>query len=293
MLTQTKINQPLLSQSFDIPRLKGNYFLTGFSARIDDKKQPYFILQVSDCTSTVNLYCRDLSCINGDLQPQSMTSIEASACDVGKGPYMHLKYAECASTTALKSVVQLPLELSVKPEHLCELVELVHSIETKELYYFVHNVLFLGDTGIRFIQCPASLNYHHNYKGGLLEHSLEVCRSALAKGNAYGAKRDLAIVASLLHDVGKTRTFTSDGKRTDVGHLIDHQDLTLEVCAPALDKLAKSHPNYANELRHAWTCASPGARYGFKAKTSLAKHLRVSDRESASIESSALQSLKR
>ncbi|MEQ3657361.1 MAG: HDIG domain-containing metalloprotein [Glaciecola sp.] len=293
MLTHTKINQPLLSQSFDIPRLKGNYFLTGLSTRIDDKRQPYFVLQVSDCTSTVNLYCRDLSCINGDLQPQTMTSIEARACDVGKGPYIHLKYAESASIASLKSVVQLPLELSLKPEYLGELVELVHSIENRELYNFVHNVLFLGDTGIRFIQCPASLNYHHNYKGGLLEHSLEVCRSALAKSKPQGIKRDLAIVASLLHDIGKTQTFTSDGKRTDIGYLIDHQDLTLEICAPALGKLAKSYPNYANELRHAWTCASPGARYGFKAKTSLARRLRVSDRESASLDSSALQSLKR
>jgi 3'-5' exoribonuclease len=292
MLTHSKYNQPLLAQCYDISRLKGNYFLTGFSTRIDANKQPYFILQVSDCTGTVNLFCRDLTCIIGELQPQTMTSIEARACDVGKGPYMHLKYAECASNASLKSVVQLPEKLSVKPEYLSELVEFVLSIKTQELYDFVNNVLFMGDTGLRFIQCPASLNYHHNYTGGLLEHSIEVCRSAIAKGVLSGAKRDLAVIAGLLHDIGKTRTFTIDGKRTDIGYLIDHQDLTLEVCAPALKKLSLSHPNYANELRHAWTCASPGARYGFKAKTNLAKRLRSWDRESARIRHATSQSMR-
>jgi 3'-5' exoribonuclease len=283
MLTHINKHQPLLADAYAIPRLKGNYFLTGFSTRIDANKQPYFILQVSDCSSTVNLFCRDLSCISGDLQPQTMTSIEARACDVGKGPYMHLKYAESASNVALKSVVQLPEKLVVQQEHLVKLIDIVLSIETQELLEFVNNVLFLGDTGLRFIQCPASLNYHHNYAGGLLEHSVEVCCSAIAQSKLQGAERDLAIIAGLLHDVGKTRTFTSDGKRTDIGWLIDHQALTLEVCAPALKKLSLTHSNYANELRHAWTCASPGARYGFKAKTDLAKQLRNWDNKSASI----------
>lgn len=53
---------------------------------------------------------------------------------------------------------------------------------------------------------PAAKNVHHNYIGGLLEHTASVTSIALYLGSQYqGANPDLLIAGALLHDIGKLR----------------------------------------------------------------------------------------
>lgn len=63
-----------------------------------------------------------------------------------------------------------------------------------------------------FFDAPASAGHHLNVEGGLVEHSLNVCRCALmlreqmenlSKGTAAACPRDSVIIASLLHDTCK------------------------------------------------------------------------------------------
>jgi 23S rRNA maturation-related 3'-5' exoribonuclease YhaM len=65
---------------------------------------------------------------------------------------------------------------------------------------------------IGYFEAPASANHHLNCNGGLLQHSLNVCETALAMRSyfeeknqmyAHGIPRDSVIIASLLHDVCK------------------------------------------------------------------------------------------
>lgn len=274
-------NQTLLTDAYTVPRLKGRYFLTGFVSGVDNHNESYHVLTLSDCTCSINVFCRDRSCINGKLQPQTMTAIEAVAYDSGKGPYMRLKYAEASSTNSITDLQQLPRCLLNEPEDLDELLMLVSLISNISLKRFCIDVFCLEEIGIKFIQCPASLKYHHNYRGGLIKHSLEVMKKALRSNKLNSLQKDIATVAGLFHDIGKTLTFTTDCTRTDLGWLVDHQELTLEICAPALKNLSSKEPKIANELRHIWTCASPNAKYGFKPKTHVANIIRQADGLSA------------
>lgn len=70
-------------------------------------------------------------------------------------------------------------------------------------------------------------------------------------------------------------------RRTDLGRLVQHDHLTLEVCAAALNFLDKAWPDAGILLRHVWTCASPGARYGEKSASLVADAVRLADRLSA------------
>lgn len=56
---------------------------------------------------------------------------------------------------------------------------------------------------------------HHTYKGGLAQHSLEVLNYAMDNNN--GCPRDSVIIASLLHDLCKTR-FTYPNGMKFTGH---------------------------------------------------------------------------
>jgi len=56
----------------------------------------------------------------------------------------------------------------------------------------------------RFKKSPASMMYHQNCIGGLLEHTLNVVKICETLCDIYtGLDRDLLITFSFLHDVGK------------------------------------------------------------------------------------------
>jgi len=276
--------QPLLCDVHNHNRFKGTYYLTGFVARIDAKQQPFWIVTLSDASGDLQIYCRDQSCIFGRLLPQSLVNVEAGIENRGKQPYFRCKFIQLSALEIGKPKLlsQLPAALCPKPDALNTLVDLVGSIKEQLLKEFVCNVLLQPNIGLKFIQCPASIKHHHNYGGGLLEHSVEVAQDFAMHAQHHSEQRDLAITTGLLHDIGKTQTYTVDGQRTAIGQIIDHDDLTLEICASPLQILSVSHAGYANQLRHAWTCASEGSRYGFKAKTPTARLLKVYDRNSAS-----------
>jgi 3'-5' exoribonuclease len=75
-----------------------------------------------------------------------------------------------------------------------------------------------------FRDAPAAKHYHHAYRHGLLEHSLEVAEGASAMSATFaGIDRDLAVTGALVHDIGKLEAYTHDAptiQMTDAGRLI-------------------------------------------------------------------------
>lgn len=272
-----------LSEAFNVSRFKGTYYLVGYVARLDKAQDLFWEISLSDASGNLKIYCRDKSCIYSALEPESLVDVEVRAEFIGTQPHFRCKFIQLSavSVASTKCLYQLPSALCPIKGAVTELVKLVENIRDECLRDFVTQVLLQPGIGIHFIQSPGSLNHHHNYRGGLLVHSLDVAARFMNDDFIAQIDRDLGVVASLLHDIGKTQTLMPNLKRSNLGYLVDHCQLTLEVCAPALHVLAKTNQGYANHLRHAWTCASEGARYGFKAKTLLANSLRKYDRASA------------
>lgn len=86
---------------------------------------------------------------------------------------------------------------------------------------------FFGDQAFKdmFIQCPAAKTIHHNYIGGLIEHTTNCMRIAKTVCEIYPAlNRDVLMSGVMLHDIGKTRELSFDKKidYTDEGRLAGH-----------------------------------------------------------------------
>ena len=73
--------------------------------------------------------------------------------------------------------------------------------------------LISGLEDMGFFEAPASANHHLNTEGGLVQHSVNTCKAALAVWEGMKAlepglknevERDSVIIASLLHDVCKS-----------------------------------------------------------------------------------------
>lgn len=65
-----------------------------------------------------------------------------------------------------------------------------------------------------FYEKPAAKKRHHDYAGGLAEHTLETTKIAVAMVDAqksFNLDRDLVIAGALLHDIGKALSFEEKG----------------------------------------------------------------------------------
>ena len=86
-----------------------------------------------------------------------------------------------------------------------------------------------------FLAAPGAVNIHHAYECGNAEHSVAVARLVIPRVSEK--EKNLAIVASLLHDVGKVRSYEFAGpaiKETWEGKMLGHIVLGLGMIGPML-----------------------------------------------------------
>jgi 3'-5' exoribonuclease len=93
-----------------------------------------------------------------------------------------------------------------------------------------------------FTTSPAASRHHHNYGGGLAEHTYEVWGLARKMAEHYGEKlnRDLVLAGAALHDVGKVRCYTLTAgvsEHTDVGNLLNHLFISASMVSNLWDRI--------------------------------------------------------
>ena len=114
-----------------------------------------------------------------------------------------------------------------------EFISLLNSTERQGMDDVIKDLEELG-----FFEAPASAGHHLNVAGGLVEHSLNTCKAALAvyegmqKIEPYlerEIKRESIIIASLLHDVCKSDIYKRSVKRrkTNLGTWEDSEGYKL------------------------------------------------------------------
>lgn len=98
----------------------------------------------------------------------------------------------------------------------------------------------VADHGERLKVWPAAQQVHHAYRSGLLEHVLQVARTADALAEIYGANRDLVFAGALLHDIGKLYEIEYDRapSYSFEGNLVGHIALGLMMVREAAIGLA-------------------------------------------------------
>jgi 3'-5' exoribonuclease len=109
-----------------------------------------------------------------------------------------------------------------------------------------------ADHGERLRVWPAAMLVHHAYRGGLLEHVLQVARVADALAAIYGANRDLVFAGALLHDVGKLQEFEYHRATSYSleGNLVGHIALGLMMVREAAAGLPALDARTRTEVEH-------------------------------------------
>jgi len=247
---------------------------------MDKLGKQYWIMTLSDISTSIQVYCFNMNSFMVKLQPDTFVHIEAKLSQVSGYQYVRCAFLQLASSNRV-TINALASAYSSTPKVLSQFKTLVDSIKSPHLKQFLSNLLVNNEIGIAYLQAPASLRHHHNYPGGLLVHSIDVAHRLLSENKFGDKERDIALVCALIHDIGKTRTLSKNGARTALGMVVDHDELTLEVCGQALQILDAHEPQSSLMLRHILTCATPGARYGYQAITPIALKLQNADKQSA------------
>ncbi|QSR33992.1 phosphohydrolase [Marinobacterium iners] len=264
--------------------------ITSLVTHTDQDGEPVHELKLSCWSMTYTAFANSQCWIEADaLGHLSLVEVMGHCVWEDQIPVLYLTYIgkpKLDQFMSLPCLYTLPRDLCPLPDISDQLVHAVVGLKTKPLQHFVKLVLERRDRLQAFMQLPASQNDHHAYPGGLLEHSLSVARNVIGMIQLNEPEmpiemQEAGFIAGLLHDIGKTRTYRKGGFQQPMALLMDHDQLTLELCAVGLSYLDRAIPEIATMLRHVWTCASPGARYGKPAMTTLARYLRDADGQSA------------
>ncbi len=117
--------------------------------------------------------------------------------------------------------------------------------------------MFLAEYGERFRRAAAARGNHHARRGGLVEHTAQMMRSALAIAGAYPRlNRDLLAAGVLFHDCGKLweNQLPAEGFTmpfSEVGELLGHITIGIELVNTLWRKLQ------ATEAWKAWLPLEP------------------------------------
>lgn len=100
---------------------------------------------------------------------------------------------------------------------------------------------------------PAAQNIHHAYRGGLLEHKLQMADVARYLARAYGANEDVVLAGVLLHDIGKLQELHYEpggASYTRDGNLVGHIGLGLILVREAINGLSDFPDDLRAQIEH-------------------------------------------
>ncbi|WP_027179544.1 3'-5' exoribonuclease YhaM family protein [Maridesulfovibrio bastinii] len=149
---------------------------------------------------------------------------------------------------------QLGLELSdylpcskVDPETMLQEIDylIAEYMTYKPWKKFCRNVLKSSSIRERLLMATGAKSVHHAYIGGLLEHTLSVCKLCMSISSNYpGIDRQAVLAAAIFHDLGKAWELSGGlvNDYTDEGRLLGHIYIGLEKLEPFLAR-EKSLPD--------------------------------------------------
>lgn len=135
-----------------------------------------------------------------------------------------------------------------------QVVELISSIKTPYIKTLLENIYIKNDElRERFKVHSAAKTMHHNYMGGLLEHTVSIAQLCDFLSTRYKhVDRDILIAGAFLHDIGKMFELSPfpTNDYTDDGQLLGHIVIGTELVTREADKIENFPPQLKSLLKH-------------------------------------------
>lgn len=135
-----------------------------------------------------------------------------------------------------------------------KLVDIISSIKNTHINQLLENI-YINNKEINelFTSHSAAKSMHHNYMGGLLEHTLSIVQICDFLSSHYeDIDRDLLIASAFLHDTGKIYELSKfpENEYTDEGQLLGHITICIELVNREMEKIENFPPQLKTLLKH-------------------------------------------
>ncbi|WP_156204463.1 3'-5' exoribonuclease YhaM family protein [Candidatus Syntrophocurvum alkaliphilum] len=226
----------------------GKYLILEKVQRKTKDGKNMFNLKIGDSSGEINVVVWENCAISGALEVGAVIGLLG---DVGV-------YANRVQVTARKMKVltdEDPLEYLKAPnisidDLVYKLNTMIDSIKDDHITNLIKRI-FTTELTEEFIKAPAAKKIHHNYSGGLLEHTVTVCELCLKTCETYPMlNRDLLIAGAILHDIGKIDEYNIKvvPEYTVEGRLIGHIVLGNELITKTINEMRAEGIEFPQKL---------------------------------------------
>lgn len=134
-----------------------------------------------------------------------------------------------------------------------DFVALIEGVENEHLKKLLTTIFETESIKECFPKAAAGKLWHHNYSGGLVEHSFSVSKICIQLAEIYThLDHDLLLAGAMLHDIGKMKEYKCKGfiDYSDVGRLVGHVTLGYGFVKSFIDDVEDFPENLKMKLLH-------------------------------------------
>jgi len=237
----------------DNDQVRGQYLVKSKRMGSTKKGDPFLSLTLADRSGEIEARVWErANALSALFSEADILEIEGSA-----GSYRGEVQLTLSDLKAVKEVRDPSLFIEATKQDVTKMMlslrEVLRKIENPQIRSLTDR--FLSDSSFvqLFKRAPAAKNFHHSTLGGLLEHTLSVCRLALVVAEHYPElNRDLLLAGAFLHDIGKVKELgaATSIDYTDEGRLIGHLSLGVSMVDEKLAAMEAFPEEIALRLKH-------------------------------------------
>ena len=214
----------------------------------------YYSMTLQDKSGSMDAKIWDLTDAVGHFEAGDFIKIDGSVVSFQNANQLNIKRVRRSEQGEYDPADYIPTTKQNPEEMYRQLLGYISSLKNPYIRALAEE-FFVKDTDFvkRFKKHTAAKTVHHNFQGGLLEHTLGIVKLCDFLAGQYAVlDRDILLMGALLHDIGKMQELSEFPlvDYTDEGNLVGHIILGVERMNEKIRQISGFPEDLANILRH-------------------------------------------
>ena len=233
----------------------------------------YYSMQLHDKTGAIDGKVWDLSSGIEHFESMDYIQVDPQVTSFQGTLQLNIRRVRKAAEGEYDPTDYMPCSKRNLDEMYAELTAMIDTVKESHLHGLLQMVFTQDEDFVKDFKIhSAAKTMHHNFAGGLLEHSLSVARLCDFFAKQYPViNRDLLITAALCHDIGKMTEISEfpENDYTDEGQLIGHIVQGVIMLDEKMRQIEGFPVKLGNELKHCILAHHGELEYGSPKKPAL------------------------
>lgn len=257
------------------------YFVKTKTSAMTKNGKPYENLTVQDKTGVMDakIWTPNSAGID-DFEAMDYVEITASVQTFNGAKQLNVSRVRKCHEGEYDQANYMPVSSKNIDTMYADLMKLIKSVKTVYLRLLLEDFFEKDEEFIKkFKKSSAAKSVHHNFIGGLLEHTLSVANLCNYMASAYEMiNRDLLVTAAILHDIAKVKEFSEFPMNdyTDDGQLLGHIVMGYEMVSDRIENIPGFPEKAAAELKHCILAHHGELEFGSPKKPALLEAVALS-----------------